>query len=312
MWTPLEDEKLGMMKEVSAIIHTSCLADPGLLPDLSGAKTLVATSDFAGEHKSSRFLAIGLMLIDLQSWPQWEQERIRVRERAAIRTRRFGYAKLTDRRKTAALREFLAAADTLHGLVAVILFDKAIRDLFESKPWDTPTYVEGISERTLERMLLVVHLLSMFLAGLSRQGQNVIWITDEDEIAANDARLLQLTNVMANVCSHYLRHSLGHLRCGTTRSDTGILDIEDLASVPDLAAGAMAELSSAYKKTGGLPPSGLTLPLPSALPWRASVIVNWLATRPPGLRRFVLAVEHGEDSPALTMRVIRPVIVPIP
>jgi hypothetical protein len=312
MWTPLQDEKLGLMKEVSALIYRSCLANPGLLPDLSGAKTLVATSDFAGEHKSSRFLAIGLMLIDLQSWPRWEQARIRLRERAGIRTRRFGYAKLADRRKTAALRKFLAAADSLHGLVAVVLVDKAIRDLFESKPWDRPTYVEGISERTLERMLLVVHFLSVFLAGLSRQGQNVIWITDEDEIAANDARLLQLTNVMGNVCSHYLRHSLGHLRCGTTRSDTGILDIEDLVSIPDLAAGAMAELSSAYKNTGGFPSNGLTLPLPRALRWRARLVTDWLATRPAGLRRFVFAIERGEDYPALTMRVIKPVVVPIP
>jgi hypothetical protein len=87
-------------------------------------------------------------------------------------------------------------------------------------------------------MLRVVHIVSFFLAGLSRAHQNVIWITDEDEIAANDNRMRELTNLFGNISSHYLPHSMGHFRCGTMKSDDGSRQLEDLASIPDLVAGA--------------------------------------------------------------------------
>ena len=83
-----------------------------------------------------------------------------------------------------------------------------------------------------ERMLRVVHLVSFFTAGLSRAGQDVLWFTDVDDIAANNERIVELTNVWANVFSHYLQHDLRHVRCGTTQCDNGTLQLEDLASIP--------------------------------------------------------------------------------
>lgn len=86
-----------------------------------------------------------------------------------------------------------------------------------------------------------MHFAAFLTAGLSSSSQNVLWFSDEDNIAANFSRLTQLTNVFAYILSNYLKHDLAHIRCGTTKNDDGSLLIEDLTSIPDLVAGAISE-----------------------------------------------------------------------
>src|SRR5207249_3520816 len=101
---------------------------------------------------------------------------------------------------------FLSAANNIGGLSVSILVHKAIVSLFrESAQIDlSEPGLEGFSHwkgTSFEKMLRIVHLVSFFIAGLSRAGQDVLWITDEDEIAANDDRLSELTKLFGNVSS---------------------------------------------------------------------------------------------------------------
>lgn len=87
----------------------------------------------------------------------------------------------------------------------------------------------------------MLHVLGVLLGGLASPGQNVLWFTDEDNIAANDERVRELTQLFAWISAQYLDFMLGHCRVGTTRCDDGSRQIEDFAAIPDLVAGALAE-----------------------------------------------------------------------
>ena len=89
----------------------------------------------------------------------------------------------------------------------------------------------------------VLHLSAFLLSGLSVPGQDVLWIIDEDDIAANVTMLTDLTELFVGLCSSYSSHPLGHIRCGTTATagDAG-LALEDLAAIVDLTTGALGEV----------------------------------------------------------------------
>jgi hypothetical protein len=94
-----------------------------------------------------------------------------------------------------------------------------------------------------ERLLRVLHLSAFLLSGLSVPGQDVLWIIDEDDIAANVTKLTDLTELFARALSSYSSHTLGHIRCGTTATaDDGGLALEDLTAIADLTTGALGEL----------------------------------------------------------------------
>ena len=133
-------------------------------------------------------------------------------------------------------------------------------DLKEYSHWDDAVF---------EKLLRVVHIASLFVAGLSRPYQDLLWITDEDAIVADERRLREFVDIFSKVCSHYLKHNLRHIRIGTTKSDTGKRDVEDLVAIADLVAGALSRLLTEYHKIGMVLTVGLITPAPQTLPAKA-------------------------------------------
>ena len=60
-------------------------------------------------------------------------------------------------------------------------------------------------------------------------------------------------------------HNLGRVKLGSTRSDDGSLALEDLAAIPDLAAGAACEVLSLMTRQGLFPVTGIYNRLPLGL-----------------------------------------------
>lgn len=140
----------------------------------------------------------------------------------------------------------LQAANDLNGLSFSVAVNKKCEGFFEGSPPLDITNPEFADYRkwkvdVLEKAFFITHVLSVLIAGLADRNQNVFWFTDEDNIAANDDRIRELTTLFAWISSLYLDFDLGHLRCGTSRSDNGTRQLEDFLAIPDLLAGAIAE-----------------------------------------------------------------------
>jgi hypothetical protein len=272
------------------------------LPDFGDSEWLIAASDYSGQHAEAPYEAYSILLADFRGCANWEASRSRIRARWLRDGRRLSYKSLRDRRRERALMPFLEAADSIPGILLTVLVDRDIDNLFRlSEDERTPEHLGAFAawpRSSLEKLLRVVHLLSLLVAGLSHEGQNLIWITDQDEIAANEGRLQQLLVAFTNVASHYLGHSLGHLRVGTTDSDTGTRDLEDMVAVADLAAGAAADSLGRYRGVRGWPaPTGILVPAAAGTPGKATLIMSWYARDADSdLKRFVYLIDQDTDT----------------
>ncbi len=310
MWSPLIEDGFGLMKSLSDSITRAFLSDPDLLPDLRDAGAVLATSDYSGQHKASRFEAYAFLIVTPRGWGAWERRRLELRRSFRAGGRRISYKGLGDALKRRMLPGFLNAANRLPGLCVCVLVEKAVGSLFRPEGALDPSEpgleaVAGHGPATAEKLLRVVHLASFFLAGLTRAGQDMFWFTDQDDIAPNDAAVARVTGLWANVLSHYLRHTVGHLRFGTTKCDNGTLQLEDLAAIPDLVAGAGAEVANGYAAAGALPAGKVVIPVPQRVPQKAREIIYWLSEEPWPLRRLVYCFEKDPASSAVSIKRLR-------
>jgi hypothetical protein len=298
------------MKTFSDMVMTTARTHPTALPNLHGAGTIIATSDYSGQHKSSKFEAYAFLFVDGRAVTNWDRQRRWVRRYYRTEGRSISYKKLGDALKRRMLPAFLEAANMLPGLCVCVLIDKSIPSMFRAEgPLDLSESALApyahYSGDTLEKLLRIVHLQSFFLAGLTRPGQNVLWFTDQDDIAANEGGIIKLTGIWRNVFGNYLQHDLGHVRCGTTGSDDGSLQIEDLAAIPDLVAGATAETVNAHSAEGTMPRSRLIVPPPTVMSSKAQRLIGWLTEDHWPLRKLVFCFEAKSGSTELTVKRLR-------
>lgn len=291
--------ELGPMNDFSQLIKAWDLRHPHALPDLRRGNTILMGSDFSGQHRASEFEAYGFVLADLVRSGSWFVKRARLRARMKD-GRRFGFKSANDRLRARYLPEYLSAANELHGLALVVLVHKELESLFTQQGKiraDDPEIQElaGWSISTIERMFRVCHFGSLLLAGLTRSNQNILWITDADDIVANEGRHRQFVNVFGQVSAHYLQHDLGHFRLATTASDTGSRDVEDFVGVADLAAGAVCEALNTYRREGLEPIPKVILPVPGRTTAKVQTLMNWWSDKRWALKRLTLSFEPGPE-----------------
>jgi hypothetical protein len=153
---------------------------------------------------------------------------------------------LGDKQRQRALIPFLQAANCFQGhLVGLIVTKELARmaapdgDILE---WPKRLGLRGKwKETSLEAVLRTAHFFALFLSLWSRPGMHVTWITDEDEIVANEDRLDDAQQLAARLTSMYVPHLMGVFAMNSTAIDER--DREDFVAIPDLAAGMLAEVS---------------------------------------------------------------------
>ncbi|MBI5714248.1 MAG: hypothetical protein HZC38_12625 [Chloroflexi bacterium] len=294
---------VGIFKIIDDSISKMLDHNPASMPDLRRASTLLITSDYSGANAGSKYQVLSFLVTSIQDCQKWEGGRRKLRLKFLSDNRRMSFKGLNDSQKQQALRPFLESADNMPGLVFTVAIDSSIKTLFEG---DTPINLsnpdflvfKSWKPKVLEKAFRTIHFLSFILAGVSRPLQNVLWFSDEDEIAANTDRIKQLTNLVAWVSSSYLDFNLGHLRCGTTQSDDGSMQLEDLATIPDMIAGAIAEQIN-------LPP--VLTPNDSKIFWihrgdystKTSFITMWLTDVTKPLKKLFCLIDATPDSDEL-------------
>ena len=272
---------------------------PNLLPDLRSASTILLGSDYSGESPDRPYVVFSFLMTSLASWERWELERRRVRDTHLSDLRRMSFKRLTDGQRRRALRPLLEAADELQGLSFSIAVSKRCDTVFAASPpldLSNPEFAvyRKWKPAVLEKAFFVVHVLGVLLGGLATLGQDVIWFTDEDNIAANDDRVRELTQLFAWIGSQYLEFDLGHLRCGTSRSDDGSRQIEDYLAIPDLIAGALAE-QMRLTKLNEHEASGIFWMHRSDFSDKTRSITWWFSCAGPPLRRLFCVVDPSSD-----------------
>ncbi|WP_140793852.1 hypothetical protein [Myxococcus xanthus] len=284
-----------MMNSISDMIREEEWRDPDLLTSLRGGKTLLVASDYGGEHAKASFRSLSFLVADLEGCGLWEDLRVSVRRQFLRDLRRMAFKSLRDKRRADALVPFLRSADCIPGVLATFLIDRRIKTVFMKTPpeeiEDPNLSPETWNPKVFEKLCLLGHIGGLLVSGLSAPYQDVLWITDEDEIAPNKEQHYRAAKVIGTQMLGYSPHNMGHFRLGTTKSDTGKLDLEDLVAVPDLAAGAMADVLDELYKNKSMPQDRFLIPPSKTTSSKALKIAGWMAERDRFLKRLVFFVE---------------------
>ena len=269
------------------------------LPDLRDSKTILFGADYSGEDGKAPYVVYSLLMTSIEAWASWEPNRLQVRRDHFSDSRRMSFKKLSDKQRAQALLPILTAADSLNGLVFSLAINKKCPSVFAASPpldLENPQFAayRKWKPSVLDKAFLVLHLSGLLLAGLAEAGQDLLWFTDEDSIAANDQRVIELTQLFAWITSFYLTFDMGHCRCGTSRCDNGTLQIEDFLAIPDLVAGALSEQLAVNVNGPPMPPGVFWLHR-GDFSEKTRRITWWFSDAGQALKRLVCVVDPTED-----------------
>ena len=212
------------------------------LPDLRTGAVMLVASDYGGQHNTAKYESLSFVFANLEESGAWNYRREELRSEFLPDGRRMSYKNLNDTKRREALFPFLLAANHIQGLSVTFLINKEINSLFVNEGKLQVPELSHWSRASVEKLLRVLHFISMFVAGLSASNQHLFWFSDQDNIVPNSEKLTEVNRLLAHISSHYLTHDMGELRCGTTECDDGSRFIEDFVSVPDLVAGALTDV----------------------------------------------------------------------
>jgi len=215
------------------------------LPDLKGSLILLA-SDSSGYEKTSNYLAISFIVIDLFNSKEWEIKRRNIRQVFLPNNRRMSFKALNDSYRQNALIPFLEAANCIDGLLISFLLNKKVKGLVTYEgvfdKWKDRLGLKWKwSEKQFKKMVEIAHFASILIGALGKDNQDIYWISDQDEIFANPTKHQDVGKILSRLGNTYIQHTPGKLGVGTSEIDPGDRAEEDLIAIADLAAGALVD-----------------------------------------------------------------------
>ena len=299
VWRPVKSHPLGFLTGLSENFEKMEKRNPFWLANVRHGSELFIASDYSGQKHA--YQSLSFVFLAVPGNELWDSARADFRKRWLPDGREIKYSALNENSfQLRALPAFLAAADSIRGLSITFLLDRKIKSVVAdheiARLKDSSPEFAGWEIEPFEKLFRVICLLGFLVSGLSRAGQNIWWVTDQDEIVANNDRLKVVTRCFAAITSGYLTHQLGSLRCGTNELDerTGIT--RDLTSIADLVAGALAEAWHVGSKEKSLPSRGQASRLSKQVVPKAQQILRWLCDKDQPLKRLVCVLEARTGS----------------
>jgi hypothetical protein len=269
---------------------------PPLLLRSNRGRQLLIVCDIGGSLKEQPFETFSFLILDLDRNMVWLQGQSAFRHRVMVHRRRMAFKKLNDANRRRALLPFLSLAEKLTGNLVTFAIDKKKRPKMENGGAAHAEISSFWKPSVVERLMWLIFLGAFLVSGFSVPGQDVMLIIDEDEVAANVRQLTKLTELFGRAVGNQAGPMMGHLRCGTTKSDDGSYALEDLAALPDLVAGATAEFVAALAVNGLGPISPLIQLLPAGVSWKTRTIMPWALNASASLDRFVCLIDGAPGS----------------
>lgn len=218
------------------------------LPDFRNSNEILIFSDYGGEHKESRFTSYSFLIttpFDVQGmFPYIE----RLRQKYSTIGRVMNYKNLRDKLRLQALPEYLHHYNYLNGIMLNVIVDKHnLTSIFMQNGFDLNSEelkdFEGYKKGVFEKTIRIIHFLSLLINGICAPDQDIYWITDDDEIIANDKILSKMSSIFRDIIRNYVDFQLGELVISPlSLNEDPHKIIEEFCGIPDLAAGVLPNL----------------------------------------------------------------------
>ncbi|HDR9184266.1 hypothetical protein [Burkholderia cepacia] len=266
------------------------------LPDFSDDSKIAVMSDFGGEHSSAKFHTYSFLFLAYNKVGPFEEKIRELRKKYGLLEHysEFAYKNLSSGAKARALPEYLRLVDSfIHGAIITIAIDKRIETVFGAQKKQAQSVMvaqlkeEGLGEwhgPGAEKVLRIVNIIAAFASLLTHENQRLLWYSDRDLIN-EDGKKWNFTHtqqILVRVLGMYLSHRLDVVGFAKSFKEKGHLD--DLLSVPDLAAGVVQDLLF-QNETGEDIPGGD----------EKAMIMQWIATPARYLSKLTIQIVRTAD-----------------
>ena len=210
-WRVISQPDFGLAAVISDAISGSEAVIENSIRSLRRSRTLLMFSDYGGEHKGARYEVFSYLVTTPVGFSGFDAERVQLRRAGLGVERRMAYKALNDRVRLRSLTGYLEAADRLAGVLISFAVDKRATHRFNEiyKP-ETAFGTLGLwTAKPFGKLSRVAHLAAIVIEGLRADGQDLIWITDEDEIAPNPTKHAEATRFLGHIFSSYCTGDMG-------------------------------------------------------------------------------------------------------
>jgi hypothetical protein len=219
------------------------------LPAFPFANDLAIFSDYGGDHRESPVLTYSFLVVDFGALSEFEETMKQIRHEHGLGHREISFKELNSTAIRAAVPRIMRAADRLPGLLFTLVVSKKYKTILGNdqalvvarSQLDAAGIHSWKHSKELEGVLRKVHTVAYWLSMLARDGMGVFWMTDNDNIVANEACVNDLRALLAGTLG-----TIGapHFRLvgfakQFPRAD-GQPYLNDAVAIADLTAGAIA------------------------------------------------------------------------
>ncbi|WP_146121068.1 hypothetical protein [Achromobacter sp. MYb9] len=222
-----------------------------LLPNLRDENLSMAIySDYGGESHDSKYLTYSFLICAWNQTGHFHKAMQQTREKfklndpfKEISFKDFRYGPISR-----SLDNYLAnLGNCVNGLLLTVVIEKSIGSIFGDQTKSTQQLLQKTLEdsglgswkpEVAEKIVRIVHFPAYLVALLSRPGQNVFWMTDNDSIAPTKAQHLKVLELFGNSLGHYCKHELGTIGGGVPFKEKDPRHL-DLLSATDVVAGSV-------------------------------------------------------------------------
>lgn len=292
VWRHFNVPESGYCYLISTAIQRASERFPDLLWSVDRGSQVVF-SDYSGQHKEATHEVYSFLITTRETLVKWLPLRDTFRSRWLPDGRRISFKQLREPMRRRAYPHFLDLAGQFPANLITIMINRNVGSFVDGglaaliAEFDD-CFVPGTSEHTAEKIYRLAMFLATLQAGLRKEGQQSLWISDHDETLDT----FEKRECFARLAT-YLTFGLtgwrkpADLNFTTTEAMRLPAWAEDLAAMPDIAAGACARLSSLLPIFMGQPTWIVPMNYLGEVDWRARTFGDWLSA-PQGKLRHVL------------------------
>jgi hypothetical protein len=303
-WNRIQDERAGYIYDLSESLALVDWRNPNVLQPVSNG-TLVITSDYSGQHKGASHDAYSFLVTTDRALGEWQRVLEQFRHQWLPDGRRMSFKRLFKRlgdgMRWRALRPFLEIASTIRGNVITFLVDRRIGSFIAGGPSTISEafpdcFEPGTKPGTMEKMLRLASFLAMLTAGLRKEDQRSIWVSDHDEALDSFDRREGFARLASYLSFGFARWTNpADSEFVTTELAHAPQWAEDATAIPDLVAGACCQLAAVLPTFVGTEVWKRVVTTEKVEDRRARAVGGWMATNAGQLRHAILRLELDRD-----------------
>jgi hypothetical protein len=204
----------------------------------------------------------------------------------------------------------LQLSNSLNGLLFTVVISKELKSIYhEEKPEHIKqSLVSWSSKKAHEKLLRIRDFFLLILLGLGKEGQDVLWVTDNDDIVANTNQLSSINKFMKETLLKHLDYRLGNFSIITLSDDSEERTLEKLCSIPDLIAGALIDFIGDYENENKMPKNvGDVEPPINHEKMKVNPITKWLSKdeHSHNLKKVTITIKNKVDEDGLEIKTFR-------